>query len=275
MLPGAEEGELWYAAGSGVLGLRSGRLLRRTTGRSGVGKLRLHRIWATCLPENPASGRVLEKVGMRKEGFQEPSQDPWRVEGLLLVRHASRGLGIHRAGDCSVTGASPLRLIRHGGAAVRRARLLRRGHHGVGIVIGRFQPLALQKTLKRGHGPAHPFTQRAAFHVAGLLSQMIPAAQGYASFRGWLGCLTVLGKRCVNRVRGADCQSAASWQPASYAGRQGTLWAQLAKPHNRAEPPFPPQRLSTLGRLGWSVDRNGIVYHAQREGKYGFVNWRR
>ena len=29
----------------------------------------LHRIWATCLPENPASARVLERAGMRKEGF--------------------------------------------------------------------------------------------------------------------------------------------------------------------------------------------------------------
>ena len=29
----------------------------------------VHRIWATCLPENPASARVMEKVGMRKEGF--------------------------------------------------------------------------------------------------------------------------------------------------------------------------------------------------------------
>jgi RimJ/RimL family protein N-acetyltransferase len=27
-------------------------------------------MFATCLPENPASARVLEKVGMRKECFQ-------------------------------------------------------------------------------------------------------------------------------------------------------------------------------------------------------------
>jgi RimJ/RimL family protein N-acetyltransferase len=35
----------------------------------GFGQLHLHRIWATCLPANPASARVLKKVGMRREGY--------------------------------------------------------------------------------------------------------------------------------------------------------------------------------------------------------------
>lgn len=35
----------------------------------GFDNYKLHRIWATCLPENPASARVLEKMGFRKEGF--------------------------------------------------------------------------------------------------------------------------------------------------------------------------------------------------------------
>ena len=34
----------------------------------GFGELRLHRIWAHCVAENAASYRVLEKVGMRREG---------------------------------------------------------------------------------------------------------------------------------------------------------------------------------------------------------------
>ncbi len=34
----------------------------------GFGELRLHRIWARCVAENAASYRVLEKVGMRREG---------------------------------------------------------------------------------------------------------------------------------------------------------------------------------------------------------------
>lgn len=36
----------------------------------GFAEVNLHRIFATCLPENPASARVLEKIGMGKEGYQ-------------------------------------------------------------------------------------------------------------------------------------------------------------------------------------------------------------
>jgi RimJ/RimL family protein N-acetyltransferase len=34
----------------------------------GFGVLKLHRIWANCDAENVASARVLEKIGMRREG---------------------------------------------------------------------------------------------------------------------------------------------------------------------------------------------------------------
>jgi RimJ/RimL family protein N-acetyltransferase len=36
--------------------------------RFGFGELKMHRIWATCHPDNRASQRVLEKCGMRYEG---------------------------------------------------------------------------------------------------------------------------------------------------------------------------------------------------------------
>jgi RimJ/RimL family protein N-acetyltransferase len=69
ILRGAEEGEIWYLVepeswGKGIATEAAKHLLDL-----GFGELSLHRIWATCLPENPASARVLEKVGMRKEGF--------------------------------------------------------------------------------------------------------------------------------------------------------------------------------------------------------------
>jgi len=69
ILKGAEEGEIWYLVepeswGKGIATLAARHLLD-----FGFGDLGLHRIWATCLPENPGSARVLEKVGMRKEGF--------------------------------------------------------------------------------------------------------------------------------------------------------------------------------------------------------------
>ena len=69
ILRGAEEGEIWYLVepeswGKGIATGAARHLLD-----FGFGELGLHRIWATCLPENPGSARVLEKVGMRKEGF--------------------------------------------------------------------------------------------------------------------------------------------------------------------------------------------------------------
>jgi RimJ/RimL family protein N-acetyltransferase len=69
ILRGAEEGEIWYLVepeswGKGIATEAAKHLLD-----FGFGELGLHRIWATCLPENPASARVLEKAGMRKEGF--------------------------------------------------------------------------------------------------------------------------------------------------------------------------------------------------------------
>ena len=69
ILRGAEEGEIWYLVepeswGKGIATESVRHLLD-----FGFWELGLHRIWASCLPENPASARVLEKVGMRKEGF--------------------------------------------------------------------------------------------------------------------------------------------------------------------------------------------------------------
>jgi RimJ/RimL family protein N-acetyltransferase len=48
----------------------------------------LHRIWATCLPENPASACVLEKAGMRKEGFLVKNlkiQGEWKSSFLYAI----------------------------------------------------------------------------------------------------------------------------------------------------------------------------------------------
>jgi ribosomal-protein-alanine N-acetyltransferase len=69
ILKGAEEGEIWYLVspelwGKGIATEAANELLVL-----GFGELGLHRMWASCLPENPASERVLQKVGMRKEGF--------------------------------------------------------------------------------------------------------------------------------------------------------------------------------------------------------------
>ena len=35
--------------------------------------LKLHRVWARCVPENTASWRIMEKIGMRREGCHKQS----------------------------------------------------------------------------------------------------------------------------------------------------------------------------------------------------------
>lgn len=70
ILRGAEEGEIWYLVNPACWGHGIATEAARQLLRLGFAELGLHRLWATCLPENPASLRVLEKAGMRREGFQ-------------------------------------------------------------------------------------------------------------------------------------------------------------------------------------------------------------
>jgi [ribosomal protein S5]-alanine N-acetyltransferase len=63
----------------------------RTLLEFGFKQLNLHRIFATCQPENSASARVLVKVGMRQEGYLRESEwikGEWRDSLLyaILVR---------------------------------------------------------------------------------------------------------------------------------------------------------------------------------------------
>lgn len=51
----------------------------------------LHRVIATCQPENPASARVMEKIGMRREGFFRQciyrGADEWWDEWFYAILH--------------------------------------------------------------------------------------------------------------------------------------------------------------------------------------------
>lgn len=60
------------------------------------GPLRCHRVIATCQPENPASWRVMEKLGMRREAhfrqaLRQPSGEWWDeyFYALLAEEHAA------------------------------------------------------------------------------------------------------------------------------------------------------------------------------------------
>jgi RimJ/RimL family protein N-acetyltransferase len=70
VLRGSEQGEIWYLVrpdhwGRGIAAEAARQLLDL-----GFATMNLHRIFATCVPDNPASARVLRKVGMREEGRQ-------------------------------------------------------------------------------------------------------------------------------------------------------------------------------------------------------------
>lgn len=67
---GSEQAELWYLLHPRCWGHGLTTTAVRQLLDFGFGELKLHRVWATCLPENPASARVLTKLGMRKEGRQ-------------------------------------------------------------------------------------------------------------------------------------------------------------------------------------------------------------
>jgi RimJ/RimL family protein N-acetyltransferase len=69
-LHGSEEREIWYLVRPDHWGHGIAAEAVRTLLKIVFLEMNLHRMFGTCLPENPASSRVLEKVGMRKEGYQ-------------------------------------------------------------------------------------------------------------------------------------------------------------------------------------------------------------
>ena len=67
--PDLGEGMLWYTMHPSYWGRGYATEAARGLVDFGFRELRLHRIWADCDPANVASGRVLEKLGMRREGY--------------------------------------------------------------------------------------------------------------------------------------------------------------------------------------------------------------
>jgi ribosomal-protein-alanine N-acetyltransferase len=62
----------------------------------GFGALGLHRIWASCLPENPGSSRVLEKLGFRHEGSHRANlliHGAWRDSHTYAVLESEWSTG--------------------------------------------------------------------------------------------------------------------------------------------------------------------------------------
>jgi RimJ/RimL family protein N-acetyltransferase len=66
--PDLGEGMLWYTIHPSHWGRGYATEAARGLLDFGFDELRLHRIWADCDPANVASVRVLQKLGMRREG---------------------------------------------------------------------------------------------------------------------------------------------------------------------------------------------------------------
>ena len=66
---GQREGFIGYVFSKGSWGKGFASETAATLVKFGFNELEFHRIFATCNPENVVSARVLEKIGMQKEGY--------------------------------------------------------------------------------------------------------------------------------------------------------------------------------------------------------------
>lgn len=84
------QAEAWYLLDPDYWGKGLATEALRQLLAIGFGELRLHRIWASCLPANPASARVLKKAGMRREGYLRKNlrvHGEWRDCFLYAILH--------------------------------------------------------------------------------------------------------------------------------------------------------------------------------------------
>lgn len=89
-------GEIAYVVHPDHWGLGLGTEIARLLVSLGFGRFGLHRIYATCDPRNLASGRVLQKVGMTREGRLRHTaliRDGWRDSDVYgILEHEWRNL---------------------------------------------------------------------------------------------------------------------------------------------------------------------------------------
>jgi RimJ/RimL family protein N-acetyltransferase len=101
--PGHALGELGYWIGVPYWGRGYATEAARALMRYGYSRLGLHRIQARHFLRNPASGRVMEKLGMSREGVLRQSVRKWgRFEDVVLyARLAEDGTAEPPAGALS------------------------------------------------------------------------------------------------------------------------------------------------------------------------------
>jgi RimJ/RimL family protein N-acetyltransferase len=103
--PAIGEAMIWYTLHPQYWGQGLTTEAARALIDHGFRRLRLHRVWADCDPANPGSWRVLEKLGMRREGHlieNVPLGDGWTDSYLYAI--LAREWPDERAGDDGMIG---------------------------------------------------------------------------------------------------------------------------------------------------------------------------
>jgi len=94
-------GEIGYIINPDYWGMRYATEAAKLVIEFSFNKFNLHRIYATCDPRNVASSKVLEKIGMTKEGRMREDllmKDGWRdslLYSILVQEWKNRELTIH------------------------------------------------------------------------------------------------------------------------------------------------------------------------------------
>lgn len=84
----SEQAELWYCFAKRYWGNGYATESAKAFLQYGFGDLKLHRIWATCLPPNLASQHVLEKLNLRREGLMKENlfiRGEWQDSYLYAI----------------------------------------------------------------------------------------------------------------------------------------------------------------------------------------------
>jgi RimJ/RimL family protein N-acetyltransferase len=95
--PDLREGNIGYELDSRCWGQGYATEAAREMVRFGFEELGLHRIWSWCVAENVGSARVLEKVGMRQEGYLREKEyfkgRWWDQRQFAILDHEWQALG--------------------------------------------------------------------------------------------------------------------------------------------------------------------------------------
>ena len=88
LLSAHSQGEITYSVHPGLWGQGIATLVGQQLLNIGFTELNLHRIFGTCDPRNVASGRVMTKLGMTREGRLRQNmliRDGWRDSDLYSI----------------------------------------------------------------------------------------------------------------------------------------------------------------------------------------------